>query len=175
MPVRGLSVAVVGRAASLAGSGNGAEIDAADVVVRVNWALPLEGAPEDIGTRTDLVYYCGGCHGQRDAAKTHGVAAMPVDKALRSRIARYPKLVRATTGVVAVFDALRSGAREVRAFGFDFYRSGYVSPAPPWDGKKVATWRHDAAEDRRILQALWRRDKRFRPDATLAAALRTAR
>ena len=56
--VRGRSVALVGRAGYLTGSALGAEIDAADVVVRVNWRLPIP-RPQvvDTGARTDLIYH----------------------------------------------------------------------------------------------------------------------
>lgn len=168
--VRGRTVAVVGRAASLSGSGNGEAIDACDVVVRVNWSLPVEGDPADVGTRTDVLYYCAGCNGQKAAAQGAGVRAVKVDKALRKAIAHMPAKVRPTTGVVAVFDALASGAATVLAFGFDLYATSYVAPAPPWSGHKVARWRHDMREDRRLLRSLLA-DPRFVPDAILRKAL----
>src|SRR5690606_5463535 len=111
--------------------------------------------PADIGARTELLYYCRGCTGQRDAAIGLGVPSMHVDRKLRKKLSRNPKKVRPTTGVVAIFDALRSGAREVRAFGFDFYRTEYVSPAPPWTGDPTR-WQHDQGEDRRMLAELLR-------------------
>jgi hypothetical protein len=169
----GKAVAIVGRAASLIGSGNGAAIDACDYVVRVNWMVPLEGPPEDVGTRTGLIYYCRGCHGQKDAADVAGVPRLRVDKKLRKRISRRPRKVRPTTGVVAIYDALRSGARRVHAFGFDFYASAYAAPAPPWMGKpeNIKPWVHDAGEDRRMLKTLLQSERRFRPDPTLRRAL----
>jgi hypothetical protein len=170
---KGKTVAIVGRAASLIGAGNGAAIDACDYVVRVNWMVPLEGDPKDIGTRTDLIYYCLGCHGQKDAADAAGVPRRHVDKKLRKRIAKKPKKVRPTTGVVAIYDALRSGARRVHAFGFDFYASAYAAPATPWMGKpeSLKRWSHDAGEDRRMLRTLLQSERRFRPDPTLRRAL----
>lgn len=173
--VRGRSVAIVGRAGTLAGSGSGAAIDEADVVVRVNWTLPLNAPAEDVGARTDVLYYCAGCLGQKDAAEAAGVTAIKVDKALRRALAkqsrRSPKRYRPNTGVVAIFDALESGAARVMAFGFDFYRSGVVSPTAPWNGDKVAKWRHDQGEDRRLLRRLLHTNRSFCPDATLTAAL----
>jgi hypothetical protein len=170
---RGKTVAIVGRAASLIGSGNGAAIDACEYVVRVNWMVPPKGDPKDVGTRTDLVYYCRGCHGQKDAADAAGVPRRRVDKKLRKRISRNPDKVRPTTGVVAIFDALRSGARRVHAFGFDFYRSAYAAPAPPWmgDPTTIKEWVHDPTEDRRLLKTLLQSERRFRPDPTLRRAL----
>lgn len=169
--VAGETVAVVGRAASLIGSGNGRAIDACSVVVRVNWMLPVKGPKRDVGRRTDLLYYCGGCKGQRDAAKRLHVRRCAVDRKLRRELSRNPVEIRPTTGVVAIFDALRSGCREVRAFGFDFYSTGYASPAPAWQGAGPTSWRHDPEEDRQALRQLLESEPRFRPDAALAAAL----
>jgi hypothetical protein len=154
----GKVVAVVGRAASLIGSGSGAAIDACDVVVRVNWMLPLEGPAVDVGTRTDVVYFCAGCLGQRTAAQSRGVCAVAVDKKLRKRIAQTSgfdyRLFRPTTGVVAIYDAVQAGARMVRTFGFDLYRSGYATPAPPWMGKSVKKWQHSKEQDLVLLRRL---------------------
>jgi hypothetical protein len=168
--VAGRTVAVVGRAKSLIGSGNGAAIDACDVVVRVNWMPPVTGHPEDVGTRTDLLYLCSGCNGQRAAAESLGVPHERVDNQIRKRISKNPKRVRPTTGVVAVFDVLLSGAAKVFAFGFDLYASGYVAHAPAWAGKKIVRWRHDPREDRRLLRSLLS-DARFEADAVLREAL----
>lgn len=172
--VRDKTVAIVGRAATLCGSRQGKAIDACDVVVRVNWMLPPEGLPHDIGSRTDVLYYCAGCTGQEAAAQRLGVPSVRVDKALRKRLSSRPGAYRPTTGVVAVFDALESGAAEVRAFGIDFYRTGYAAPAPPWRGKRLPRWRHDRDEDRQLLAGLLRTEPRFRPDPTLRVALEAA-
>lgn len=54
----GKSVALVGAAASGAGTGLGPTIDAHDVVVRVNWACPVPpGLVPDLGARTDALYH----------------------------------------------------------------------------------------------------------------------
>jgi hypothetical protein len=56
--LRGKRVVIVGPAPSIAGSGQGARIDAYDVIVRVNDALPLPlNMQEDIGSRTDMLYH----------------------------------------------------------------------------------------------------------------------
>jgi Glycosyltransferase family 29 (sialyltransferase) len=54
----GRTVALVGAAASGAGTGLGAQIDAHDVVVRVNWACPVpRGLKRDLGARTNTLYH----------------------------------------------------------------------------------------------------------------------
>jgi hypothetical protein len=172
--VAGRIVAVVGRAASILVSGAGPEIDACDVVVRVNWMLPLSGPVEHVGRRTDVLYFCAGCLGQSQAALEQGVRTVRVDKQLRKRIAKESgfdyRFWRPTTGVVAIYDALESGARAVRAFGFDLYRSGYAEAAPPWAGTRTLKWRHSKEQDRVLLQRLVR-DPRVSFDRALTEAL----
>jgi hypothetical protein len=157
----GRTVAVVGRAESLLGSGHGAAIDQADVVVRVNWTLPL--APDlagDVGTRTDFVYHCFTiCEEPREAALREGVPALRVDGRYRRALAQHwgfnPEEYRPNTGTVAVLDALDSGARPpVRIYGMDFFSSGHVGPEirPPADAGW--RWRHDPEKDRSIIERL---------------------
>lgn len=173
--LEGRSVAVVGRAASMVRSGAGADIDAQDVVIRVNWMLPLAAPAVDVGARTNFVYYCGGCRAQANAALRHGATPIPVDRGFRKALAKGSrlshKIYRPNTGCVAIFHALASGAREVHAFGFDFYRSGYAAAAPPWKGKRALKWRHSPEEDRHLLMRLYATDSRFLPDQTLRQAL----
>lgn len=172
--VKGKTVAIVGRAASLNGSGNGAAIDLCDVVVRVNWALPLVGDATDIGSRTDVLYHCKGCNKQHALARDSGVATQSVDTKLRKALAKRSRMAhyrwRPTTGVVAIYDALMGGAVKVCAFGMDIYRTGYVAPTPPSESGPTK-WRHRAKQDRRLLRALLK-NKRFEPDAILRQALR---
>lgn len=168
------TVAIVGRAASLGGSGNGAAIDGCDVVVRVNWALPLVGEPADIGSRTDVLYHCVSCNKQVAMAEASGVATQRVNTKLRKKLAKRSGMShvrwRPTTGAVAIDDALMSGAVKVCAFGMDIYRTGYVAPTPPSESGPTK-WRHSAKQDRRLLRALLK-NKRFEPDAILRQALR---
>lgn len=51
------TVALVGPAMSIKDSGNGSVIDSHDVVVRLNYAKTDN--PQDVGERTDIVYYDG--------------------------------------------------------------------------------------------------------------------
>ena len=54
--VKGKSIALVGPAGSLAGSGSGPEIDSHDLVARVKSFQHPPAAAKDLGSRTDLVY-----------------------------------------------------------------------------------------------------------------------
>lgn len=169
---KGRTVAVVGRAGSLLGAGQGPAIDACDLVVRVNWLLPVSGPPEHVGSRTDIVYAAASGRDIHAAAKKAGASVVVVNRSLRKRL-RSGRL-RPTTGVVACYDALRSGAAQVRAFGFDFYRTGYAERSGHASGRRVLSgtlkWRHDPALDRRLMLALLA-DPRFHPDAVLREAL----
>lgn len=54
----GRSVALVGAAASVAGTGLGDEVEAHDVVARTNWTTPVpDRLQADIGVRTDVLYH----------------------------------------------------------------------------------------------------------------------
>lgn len=56
----GKTVALVGAADSITGSGSGPEIDSHDVVVRINNGFYIaESMKPDVGTRTDVVYHVG--------------------------------------------------------------------------------------------------------------------
>jgi hypothetical protein len=171
--VEGKVVAIVGRAGSLRGSGLGAEIDSADVVVRVNWTVPVSG-DEHVGHRTDIVYCCRGCSGQREAAREQGVQWVTVKSKYRKALARRVgdvKKYRPNTGTVAIFDALDSGAREVRVYGMDFYATANdIAPTLPPKGDPCWAWRHAPARDRKLVRSLLT-DPRFRPDAVLRKAL----
>ena len=54
--VKGKSIALVGPAGSLAGSGSGPEIDSHDFVARVKSFRHPDSAVKDLGSRTDFVY-----------------------------------------------------------------------------------------------------------------------
>ena len=57
--IEGKTVALVGPAAYMIGSSFGKEIDQCDIVVRINRSYEsVEQHPEDIGTRTDILYSC---------------------------------------------------------------------------------------------------------------------
>lgn len=174
------SVAVVGRAGSLYGSGNGAAIDAADVVIRINWLLPIPpDQAQDVGSRTDIVYHCKRARAARRAARKRGVATYRVSGKYRRKVAerffKRPKAFRPTTGFMAIIETVESGAREVRCFGFDLFRSGHIQERMPGADNyaKPLGWTHNPEEERRALRKLIAQSRGvIRPDATMAEALK---
>jgi hypothetical protein len=57
--IHGKDVVIVGPAAYLEGSGFGKNIDSKDVIVRINRSFETpEKIPEDVGSRTDIIYSC---------------------------------------------------------------------------------------------------------------------
>ena len=57
--IKDKSIALVGPASYMVGSGHGNEIEQHDVVIRLNRGIELvENYPNDIGTRTDVLYSC---------------------------------------------------------------------------------------------------------------------
>ena len=161
--VAGKRVAVIGRAASIHGSGHGPEIDSADVVVRVNWVLPLdpEHAP-DIGTRTDLIYHCWrNCNAAKSAATSRKVRTHRIDGPLRRDLAiqagKDPAVYRPNTGTVAIFDVLKHGAQHVSVYGMDLFRSGHAKGQPlfvPDPRRKRSSWHHDPTVDVQLIADL---------------------
>lgn len=177
----GKTVAVVGRAGSLLrGTKRGAEIDACDVVVRVNWVLPI---PEEqkpfVGSRTDLVFHCKRARTAMVMAKRFGVPTYRVRGKARRRAAerhfQNSKRLRPTTGFMAVLSVLTHKAETVKLFGFDFFRSGHVQEREP-DGddySKPLAWAHSPTEERRAMRNLVQRmGGRLVPDKILKEALR---
>jgi hypothetical protein len=119
--LRGKSVAVVGRAASQSGTGEGSAVDSCDVVIRINTALPLStNTGVDYGEKTSLVYTCHGRPGLRRKANREGIPAEPYDKAFRASLSS-PDGYTPFTGTVAVFEVLRRGAARVFVTGMDLY------------------------------------------------------
>ena len=156
--VEGKRVAIVGRAGSIVGTGNGPAIDAADVVIRINWLLPtLPEHTPDMGERTDLVYTCSRCRTARRLAAEHGVRTHRISSGLRSNVSRqfFPKRrdYRVTTGLLCAVQCVRYGAARVELYGFDLMRSEHVQERTPDGhnpkGNRKRTWWH-----------LWKLEKR---------------
>jgi succinoglycan biosynthesis protein ExoU len=172
--VRGRRVAVVGPSRSLVGSGSSGEIDAHDLVVRLNhgWPVP-EPLHADLGRRIDVLYHC--CNGDvpigrvfaggvdrlrwacyekdRDtpallaACRRDGVDTLDVTgvyTALRERLRTYPN-----TGLVAIHHLLDAGAAGVAIFGMTFFREPYRD-GYPGDGAAAANWPADGSPPARI-------------------------
>lgn len=162
--VRGRSVALIGGAHSLLEHGDGAAIDACDVVVRVNWPRDAELVPPRTGSRTDFHYRASGM-----AEEGPDVLRKPGE--LVSALLRdYGGAAMPRTGVVALEDILRYEPARVYVAGFDLYRSGH-SVNPSTSGRRAKG--HDNELDFRILRDLCA-DSRVESDAILKAALADA-
>ena len=166
--VKGKRVAIVGRAGSIVGTGNGPAIDAADVVIRVNWLLPTD--PEyipDMGERTDLVYTCSRCATSRRQATALGVRTHRISGGLRTKVSRqfFPKRsdYRVSTGLLCAVQCVRYGAARVELYGFDLQRSEHVQERTPDGhnpkGNKARTWWHIWTVEKKA----WRRLIKSRP------------
>lgn len=171
--LHGKSVALVGNARRPGPPDQGAAIEAADLVIRLNRApMPL---PESHGQRTDILALATGVSAA-DLARikpgrmlwmSHKRKRLPWAVA-RSSGFHLPTLdgfVRLkdtlgappSTGLMMIDLLARSEARDVSLFGFDFFASLSLS------GRREATQvPHDFAAERRFVEALLVRDARFR-------------
>jgi len=116
------TMAIVGPASYLKGMNLGAEIDAHDFVVRINWGhLLCESLPQDFGRRTTHAYVNNGMF--RDI-KNHNVPEGV--RVMRKRHVTGKTLgdgYEATTGIVCIVDMARQG-NKITVYGFDFYAGG---------------------------------------------------
>lgn len=167
--VSGRHVAIVGRAGSIVGTGNGPAIDAADVVIRINWLLPtLPEHTPDMGERTDLVYTCSRCRTARKLAEEHGVPFHRISGGLRSKVSRqfFPKRkdYRVTTGLLCAVQCVRYGAARVELYGFDLMQSEHVQERTPDGhnpkGNRKRTWWHLWKVEKRAWRRLIKKHKR---------------
>ena len=149
--VRGKRVAIVGRAGSIVGTGHGPAIDAAEVVIRINWLLPtLPEHTPDMGERTDLVYTCSRCATARRLAEEYGIRSHRISGGLRTKVSRQfcPKRpdYRVSTGLLCAVQCARYGAARVELYGFDLQRSEHVQERTPDGhnpkGNRKRTWWH---------------------------------
>jgi hypothetical protein len=171
--LEGRSVALVGNARSLAERREGAEIDWADLVIRLN-AAPLP-SPESHGTRTDWMAVSVPVDEAVIAARAprRVLWMTPKRKRLPWRIAGRPGFVlapaewnarlaaeldaRPTTGLMVIDLLARSGARAVRLHGFDFFASLSLS-----GGRAAKDVPHDFGAERAWVERLVDRDGRFK-------------
>ncbi|MBB3713199.1 hypothetical protein FHS00_002801 [Limimaricola variabilis] len=168
----GRRVALVGNARSLAEKVQGAEIDAADIVIRLN-AAPMP-EPASHGRRTDWLAMSIPVPDEviaaRDpelllwmtpkrkrmpwrVARASGFAMLPAARAdaLRAALGARP-----TTGMLAIDLLARSELAQARLYGFDFFASKSLS-----GGRGAADVPHDFAAERDRVAALIADDPRF--------------
>jgi hypothetical protein len=168
----GRRVALVGNARSLAERAEGAEIDGAELVVRINGA-PLP-SPASHGVRTDWLAMSMAVDAGTLAARAPSRAIwMPTTRRrLPWHVATHPGFVlnprgrnaelRAmlgappTTGLMLIDLLARSGMAGARLHGFDFFASGSLS------GRRTAKdVPHDFGAERAFVEELLGRDGRF--------------
>jgi hypothetical protein len=169
----GRSVAIVGNARSLAATGHGARIDAADLVIRINRA-PMPAARSH-GTRTDWLALATRLSPAEEARidPARILWMSPKRKRLPWRIAARPDFflyplaefealrgrlqAPPTTGLMIIDFVARSQAAGVSLYGFDFFASLSLT------GRRTAAQvPHDFAAERAFVERLIETDPRFR-------------
>lgn len=155
----GKSVALVGNARALIETCQGSEIDAFDIVIRMNKAPGLGSAGS--GSKIDWIATSG--QTQHDVLPTvlwvgRRVRKVPYDLLVSGRLFVYSSVrrgalsetltARASTGVMTVELLLRSPARSVDLFGFDFYESRSLSGE-----QTLETAPHAYGEERKWIMA----------------------
>jgi hypothetical protein len=168
--LRGKRVALVGPSRSVVGSRQGQELEAYDLIVRINFQWPIPPPLiVDVGERMDILYHC--CNGDVPMMRLYqpgfertrfvcwqfgidshklqahcqklGVPEVEVSSVferLLSRMNAFP-----TTGTVALFDLLSHDIERLYVTGMTFFRDPYH------DG--YLTGGHDAGDEYRRGQA----------------------
>lgn len=166
------TVALVGNARSLAATALGTEIDAADLVIRINRA-PMPAA-QSHGTRTDVLALATSLdavtlarldpklilwmsHKRKRlswAVASHPGFALPP----LADFQRLKALLNAppTTGLMLIDLLSRSTATSVTLYGFDFFASQSLTGS-----RTAADVPHDFAAERSFVEALIAHDNRF--------------
>jgi Glycosyltransferase family 29 (sialyltransferase) len=175
----GQSVALIGNARALAEGRHGADIDRADLVIRINRA-PRPSALSH-GQRTDWLALatslCRADHAALGAPRvlwmspkrkrlTHWLSLtpgfhlhpLPAFHALRATLGAPP-----TTGLMMIDLLSRSPARHIDLYGFDFFASQSLT-----GHRTAAQVPHDFAAERAFVTDLLARDPRFRLHAPKA-------
>ena len=166
------TVALVGNARRAGPAGQGAAIDTADLVIRLNRA-PIP-APESHGRRTDILAVAVGLSGA-DLARIRPGRIFWMShkrKRLSWTVAQSPGFhlpsldafhrLQATlcappsTGVLVIDLLARSDAAKIALYGFDFFASLSLSGS-----RNAAQVPHDFAAERRFVEDLLSRDPRF--------------
>lgn len=170
--LEGRRVALIGNARALADTTQGAAIDAADLVIRINRA-PMPAAKSH-GTRTDWLALAARLSDEdRDRIAPHRILWMsPKRKRLGFRVATSPGFylhpladyhmlkdrlaAPPTTGAMMIDLLLRSGLTSLTLHGFDFFASQSLS------GSRTAQQvPHDFGSEAAWVADLTRRDPRL--------------
>lgn len=128
-------VAVVASASYLKGKGYGREIDSSDLVVRVNMnSQIIHLHPDDIGTKTDIVYVAMGLYRHLVQKKDYPNFKLPENSVMKLRdnkigLSRKKRGYYPNTGMIAVEEYARKG-HVVKVFGMDFYSSAFGGKIP---------------------------------------------
>lgn len=172
-PLKGKRIALVGNARALAEKDYGAEIDSADIVLRINGA-PMPSARSH-GTRTDwlavafirlydplweslgrprLLWISPKLH-----RLTWTVACQP--DFYRYPVPRYRQIKAElgpgpSTGLMVIDLLSRSAMAETKIYGFDFFASHTLS-----NDRKIENIGHDGGGEAAWAAALFARDPRF--------------
>lgn len=170
--LEGRRVALVGNARALAGQAHGAEIDAADLVIRINRA-PMPSAVSH-GTRTDWLALATGIGGvELDRIRPGRILWMSHKrKRLPWRVATSPGFylhplaafrrlkstlgAPPTTGLMMIDLCAASGLAALTLYGFDFFASLSLTGS-----RSAAQVPHDFAAERAFVEALAARDARI--------------
>ncbi len=159
--LRGRSVAIIGNAASLCALDKGREIDAHEVVIRMNRGIPPSATSH--GRRTDVLAFSlyakvAGLLPIFGAAVLVHMSPKRRDLTPADRCEFYPLAwwdelaaqlgARPSTGAMVADLVRRSGPRDVRLFGFDGYRSGSFYLERPHVGP------HDYIAEAAFLEAV---------------------
>jgi len=169
----GKSVALVGNARGLAESAHGPQIDAADIVIRINRA-PMPSAASH-GTRTDALALATSLPDALLARLSPGLILWMSHKRKRLpyRVATSPGFylhplahwrdlqgrlgAPPTTGAMMIDLLGRSGMASLALYGFDFFATKSLS-----GHRSAAQVPHDFAAERALVDALLARDPRVR-------------
>jgi hypothetical protein len=128
--IEGKTIALVGRAASIAEHGDGAKIDSMDVVARVNWLLPHKQPVSKVGSRTDILIHAEPAVEVPSRARKLGVPTWMKDVSIRWELIEKGIITKEwnpTTGITAIEMLFDAGAISVYMTGYDFYQSGLAT------------------------------------------------
>lgn len=170
--VAGKNVAVVGNAQSLGQTAPGGKIDQFDVVVRFNFAgtapdaslgkkttilvLATELAAERIHALSPrLLFWVSSKRRKMGSVISSGIPTAILSGGTRKRLfSNFPG--RPSSGFMLLSFLLRSEARSVRIFGFDFYQSGSTSGNQTKDSTP-----HDYDHEENAVRQMLNSDERF--------------